>query len=112
MLIRAKNLRKLQTNAEKKLWVAIRNRQIMGYKFRRQYLLEGYIVDFICLEYRLIIEADGFQHQLRQEYDQIRTNIFSAAGYRVLRFWNNDILENLKCVLQKILLALTVQQNA
>ena len=93
MIERARNLRKMQTKAEQMLWHAVRNRQIMGYKFRRQYLIEGYIVDLICLERRLIIEADGGQHQLQKKYDQIRTNFFSAAGFRVLRFWNNEILK-------------------
>jgi very-short-patch-repair endonuclease len=68
-------------------------------------LIEGYIVDFVCLEQCLIIEADGKHHHLQQEYDQTRTNIFSAAGYRVLRFWNNEILENFESVLEKIRLA-------
>ncbi len=106
LIERARNLRKTQTEAEKILWHAIKNRQIIGYKFRRQYLMAGYIIDFICLERKLIIEADGQQHQLQQEYDQIRTNVFSGAGFRVLRFWNNEIFENLESVLHKIMIFL------
>ena len=103
MIERSRSLRKGQTDAEKRLWGAIRNRQVFGYKFRRQYLIKGFIVDFVCLECKLIVEADGGQHQLQETYDQRRTVVLREEGYKVLRFWNNEILANLEGVLQKIM---------
>lgn len=96
-------LRTNSTEAEKRLWQALRNRQLRGYKFRRQHPIPPYIVDFVCLEHRLIIELDGGQHAEAQEYDAARTGTFEKLGYQVLRFWNNELLENTQAVLEEVL---------
>jgi very-short-patch-repair endonuclease len=95
----SRKLRKNPTDAEKKLWFAI-NRDQLGVKFRRQYPLQGYIADFICVPRKLIIEVDGGQHS--EETDGARTAALEAAGFHVLRFWNNEVLQNLDGVLQEI----------
>ncbi len=77
-----------------------------GYKFRRQLVIEPYIVDFVCLEAKLIIEADGGQHADQIAYDARRTVVLESMGYRVVRFWNNEILGELDSVLGQIELAL------
>src|SRR5512138_3676711 len=101
---RARNLRRNQTEAERRLWSRLRDRQIAGHKFRRQVALGPYIVDFACFDERLIIELDGGQHgeaeqQLR---DDERTAWLKANGYLVLRYWNNEVLENMEGVLTAI----------
>jgi len=73
-----------------------------GFKFRRQVVIEPYIVDFVCFEARLIIEADGGQHVEQAEYDALRTKTLESMGYRVIRFWNNHILTELPAVLEQI----------
>jgi very-short-patch-repair endonuclease len=78
----------------------------MGYKFRRQEVIGPYIVDFLCLKVKLIVEADGGQHIEQKAYDNERTTELEAKGYRVLRFWNNEILTELDAVLETIRLAL------
>ncbi len=98
----AKNLRKNPTDAERKLWQSIRNRQIRGYKFRRQVVIEPYIVDFVSFEKKLIIELDGSQHILQKQKDEIRDEYLKNKGYRVLRFWDNDVFLNTEIVLQHI----------
>ena len=98
----AKILRKKSTRAEKVFWQAIRNRQFKGLKFRRQYWINRYIADFACLENKLIIELDGDIHIKQQEYDSIRTDILSILDFKVLRFWNYEVLTNLEKILQKI----------
>lgn len=100
MLCRARDMRRDATDAEKLLWRYLRSRQIKGAKFRRQLWLGGYIVDFACIEARLVVEADGEQHG--GEKDARRTKMLTALGYRVLRFWNNDILQNIDGVLEAI----------
>lgn len=100
------HLRTNQTDAEKCLWHALRNRQLAGFKFRRQLSIPPYIVDFVCLERRLIVEADGGQHADKDVYDNARTEQLVKQGYQVLRFWNNEVLGNLEGVLNKILLEL------
>ena len=99
----AKQLRQHQTEAEKKLWSRLRNRQLANLKFRRQVPIGSYIVDFYCQECLLIIELDGGHHLLQQEYDQIRTHYLQAQGLTVLRFWNHDILNDTEAVLVQIL---------
>jgi len=97
----ARQLRKNQTEAEKKLWFNINLRQLGGHKFRRQQVIDNlYIVDFICFEKRLIIELDGGQHT--PEADKERTNYLNAQNFEVLRFWNNEVLENIDGVLYVI----------
>jgi very-short-patch-repair endonuclease len=100
----AKKLRHRQTEAENILWFRLRNRQLEGAKFRRQQPLGNYIVDFACLDKKLIIEIDGGQHNIEQtkEKDKQRTLWLEKEGYQVLRFWNNDILQNVEGVLISI----------
>ncbi|HEX7026257.1 MAG TPA: endonuclease domain-containing protein [Gammaproteobacteria bacterium] len=88
--------RKQQTDAERKLWSALRNRQIKNCKFRRQHKIANYIADFVCLEKQLVIELDGGQHLQQTEYDEERTRFLQSHGFQVLRFWNHQILKNLK----------------
>ena len=106
MLKRPQQLRRSSTEAESVLWRNLRNRQLEGYKFRRQMWLCGFIADFGCTEARLIIEADGGQHGDAAEYDKGRSAAFAREGYRVLRFWNNDMIGNLEGVLTAIRAAL------
>ena len=103
-----KNLRNNDTDPENKLWQAIRNRQINKQKFRRQHQIDNYIVDFVCIEKKLIIELDGSQHGLKDniEYDKLRTKNLEKKGFKVLRFWNNEIYENFNGVCEKIWLCL------
>jgi len=98
---REKLLRLAQTPAENLVWSRLRSAQL-GFKFRRQHEMLGYIVDFVCIEKRLIVELDGSQHFDQTEYDEARTRAFSALGFRVLRFWNNDVLERTNDVLASI----------
>ena len=91
----ARNLRKKQTNAENKLWYFLRDRRLLGLKFRRQHAIGRYIVVFCCLERKLIIELDGGQHLKQMKKDNFRTKQLSKEGYQVIRFWNDDVL--LRC---------------
>jgi very-short-patch-repair endonuclease len=100
---RARDLRKNQTDAELALWQLIRAKRIEGLKFRRQHPISPYIVDFICTEKKLIIEAGGGQHADAVEYDQKRTTFLESKGYTVIRFWNNEILTNIEGVYEVIL---------
>ena len=102
LVARAKLLRRNMTDVEKKLWRCLRSRQFERFKFRRQYPIGKYIVDFICVEERLIIELDGGQHADNTK-DNIRDEWLRARGYTVLRFWNNEMIENMDGVLQTIL---------
>ena len=97
-----KNLRQNQTDTEMHLWQYLRDRRFEGFKFRRQHVLQGYIVDFVCLKKRLIIELDGGQHTEQIGYDVQRTSILEKDGFRVLRFWNHDLLNNTTDVLENI----------
>jgi very-short-patch-repair endonuclease len=99
---RARSLRRALTPAELALWTRIRGRQLGGFKFVRQEPIDRYYVDFVCRERRLIIEIDGGQHSERPE-DRQRDSELSALGYRVIRIWNNDVIENLDGVLQTLL---------
>ena len=97
----ARRLRVNQTDAETVFWNRIRNRQIDGHKFVRQEPIAGYVCDFVCRERRLIVEVDGGQHS-ESAADVIRDKRLQEEGYRVLRFWNNDVLGNLEGVLTTI----------
>ena len=97
----ARSLRLHQTDAEQKLWRHLRNRAVNGLKFRRQVPLGPYVVDFVCFECKLIIEADGGQHA-DSSRDRVRDTYFKARGYKVLRFWNTDTLNNFDAVLALI----------
>lgn len=96
---RIKALRTNQTEAEKKLWGALRAKRFKELKFKRQVPFGRYIVDFACHEKKVIIEIDGGQHAVQHKDDSNRTLFLEKEGYRVLRFWNNEILENLEGVL-------------
>jgi very-short-patch-repair endonuclease len=104
--INARRMRKNLTDAEKKLWRYLRLRNIGGNKFRRQQSIGKYIVDFVCLEKKLIVEVDGGQHSENVAYDSERTAWLESEGYRVLRFWNNEVLEDVEAVLEVIVMAL------
>ncbi len=103
---RAKALRRQPTNAEQRLWAALRARQFANAKFRRQAPVGPYIVDFICTSAHLAIEVDGGQHASATEYDSERARYLEEQGFRVIRFWNNEVLENLDGVLARIQAAL------
>jgi very-short-patch-repair endonuclease len=105
-LSKAQDLRRDMTHAERKLWSVLRNRQLEGAKFRRQQPIGPFVADFVCQERRLIIEADGGQHAAEAADDR-RTAFLEGKGYRVMRFWNNDILNNLDGVVQVIAAALS-----
>ncbi|HXS14583.1 MAG TPA: endonuclease domain-containing protein [Candidatus Saccharimonadales bacterium] len=94
--------RKKSTDTEKKLWRYLRNRLMYGYKFRRQYAIGRYILDFYCVEKKLAIELDGNQHLQNNEYDSKRTAYLTSLGIRVIRFWDNEVVENITGVLEKI----------
>jgi very-short-patch-repair endonuclease len=97
-----KSLRFSQTNVENILWYHLKNRNMKRLKFRRQHVLQGYIVDFVCLEKKLIIELDGGQHAEQETYDAALTQALENDGFKVMRFWNNNVLENIGAVLEVI----------
>ncbi|MDD3579579.1 MAG: endonuclease domain-containing protein [Desulfobacca sp.] len=98
----AKDLRRNQTKAETLLWTVLRSKQLKGYKFRRQQPIGKYIVDFVCFEKNIIIEVDGGQHAVDKEKDLNRDNWLRAEGFKVVRFWNNDVLQNTEGVVAVI----------
>ena len=102
---RARKLRRDETIAERRVWRAIRDRQL-GVKCRRQLPIGPYFVDFACIARKLVVELDGGQHADNTQYEDERTRTIVANGYRVLRFWNNDVMENLEGVVEAIRLAL------
>jgi very-short-patch-repair endonuclease len=108
---RAKQLRKNSTDAERMLWRALRSRQIGGHKFRRQQPLGLFIVDFVCLEARVVVEVDGGQHNEDEgpAYDQRRSQWLEKEGFRVIRFWNHEVLNQLDSVLDAISEALSAR---
>jgi very-short-patch-repair endonuclease len=101
---KANHLRKSQTNAEAKLWRELRNRNFFGLKFRRQFVFEKYILDFVCLEKRLVIELDGGQHNFdkNMKKDFERNKLLQQNNFKVLRFWNFEINENFENILETI----------
>ena len=101
----AVKLRKELTPAERKLWALLRNDQ-MGVKFRRQHAIGNFIPDFVCIQKKLIVELDGSQHLEQEEYDFERTSFLESKGYRILRFWNNQIMNDIEAVLRAIAYAL------
>ncbi|MBH5372421.1 endonuclease domain-containing protein [Bradyrhizobium glycinis] len=106
----ARRLRADQTDAETVLWNSIRNRRIDGHKFVRQEPIIGYICDFVCREKRIVIEVDGGQHN-ESAADAVRDERFREKGYKVLRFWNNDVLGNTEGVLVVIQAELAAAGN-
>lgn len=105
----AKRLRRDSTDVEKKLWRALRNRQLAGVKFRRQFPVEGYVADFAAPEHRLIVELDGGQHndEAARARDAARTARLEQSGWRLLRFWNNEVIENIDGVVEAIQCAIS-----
>jgi very-short-patch-repair endonuclease len=101
---RARNLRASQTSAEAKLWQALRNRKLARWKFRRQHPIDRYVVDFVTLDGKLIVEVDGVTHSKEAEikYDEARTKVLEACGFLVVRVSNTDVYENLEGVLDMI----------
>ena len=97
-----KVLRSKQTDAENTLWYHLKNRRLHGFKFRRQHILKGYIVDFICLERNLVIELDGGQHTVQVAYDNTRDAALVADGFKVLRFRYHEVLLETDIVLNVI----------
>lgn len=100
----ARELRQKQTETEKILWYYLRNRRLNGLKFKRQEIIDPYIVDFICYESMLIIELDGGQHNTSEKinYDKTRTTFLEKLGFRVLRYWDNEVFNHLDIVLEDI----------
>ncbi len=100
---RARQLRRSPTQAEQILWRYLRNHQLAGLKFRRQHPIGPYIVDFYCAKVGLIIEVDGLYHERQEDYDAERTRWLNELGYRVIRFSNQEVLEQVGKVMQAII---------
>jgi very-short-patch-repair endonuclease len=106
MFKRARKLRRNQTEAEAKLWSCLRNHQLNEVGFSRQHAIGNYIVDFCAPRRKLIIELDGGQHLEQEKYDAQRTEFLESRGYKVLRFWNTEVLKNIDDVIREIQLTL------
>jgi len=102
-------LRKELTPAERKLWALIRNDQL-GVNFRRQHAIGKFIPDFVCIEKKLIIELDGSQHLEQEQHDKERTQYLESQGYKVIRFWNNDVMNDIEGVILAAMNALEKQE--
>jgi len=98
----ARRLRKNATDAERLIWGHLRNRNLEGIKFRRQQPFGPYIVDFIAAEKKLVIELDGGQHATNKAHDEVKDQYIKSEKFRVLRFWNNEVLQNTEGVLERI----------
>ena len=109
---RARALRHDATDAEHWLWQHLRSRQLLGQKFRRQVPIGQYIVDFLCCECELIVEVDGSQHRQQESYDRTRTHFLESQGYRVIRYWNNEVLQQGDAVLESIVQVLAACRQA
>ena len=103
LLVYSKSGRKAQTEAENLLWKHLRSRQLHGLKFRRQFPINNYVLDFYCVETKVAIELDGSQHIKNISYDSKRTNDLQKLGIRVIRFWDNEVFENINGVLEKVI---------
>jgi very-short-patch-repair endonuclease len=103
--IKARTLRQTETEPEYRLWSDLRNRLLNGYKFSRQIPLGPYVVDFLCRERMLVVELDGTQHA-ESQHDLVRTHWLNSNGYSVLRFWNHEVLQERRAVLDTIVAAL------
>ena len=101
-IILARSLRRRQTDAERLLWRHLQSKQLEGFKFRRQAPIGKYIVDFVSFERKLIVEVDGGQHAVEIEKDQERENWLFTQGFNTVKFWNNEVLQNLEGVLEAI----------
>ena len=98
----ARHLRRSSTDAELRLWGVLRSRDLLGYKFRRQYSVGPFVVNFCCPAKKLLIELDGGQHLENVAYDERRTAFLRSKGFRVLRFWDHDVLQDTDAVLHSI----------
>lgn len=99
-------LRSNMTEAERRLWQRLRGKQLYGWKFRRQHPYGDYVLDFVCLEARLVVEVDGGQHAEQRQEDEDRDANLRAAGFQVLRFWNHHVMQQLDDVMEAIVAAL------
>jgi very-short-patch-repair endonuclease len=102
----ARQLRKLPTPAEKRLWLVLRGEKLNGLHFRRQHALGKYIIDFVCVKWKLAIEIDGSQHLEQSDYDIQRTAYLESQGYKLIRFWNDQVMNDIEGVIQSIEAAL------
>jgi len=100
-----RTLRRNQTSPESRLWSKLRNKQMFGFKFYRQYSVGSYILDFFCPKIKLAIEVDGGQHNIEgnKKWDAYRTEYLKGKGIKVIRFWNNEVMSNLEGVMERIL---------
>jgi len=112
ILDRARRLRREMTEVERKLWRFLRDRSLVGVKFRRQVPLGNFIADFCCLDCRLIVELDGGQHAEHEDADALRSQCFAEEGFRVLRFWNDQVLNGAESVVEEILAAIAEDERA
>ena len=106
----ARALRRVMTEAEKLMWSKLRDRRLDGVKFKRQKPIAGYIVDFVALDLKLIVEIDGGQHAERAAEDAARTKILEKSGYHIVRFWNHDVLGNIEGVLEALVQELNISR--
>ncbi|MDO8433553.1 MAG: DUF559 domain-containing protein [Candidatus Binatus sp.] len=111
-LARSRRMRREATDAEKRLWSILRNRDLDNWKFRRQVPIDEYIVDFCCIKARLIVELDGEQHldQLRR-YDEARTRRLENLSFRVMRFWNSEVMNGADAVVEVIARVLDIEND-
>ena len=112
LLDKARAMRTTSAKTEACLWARLRNRSLAGFKFRRQHPIGRYIVDFVDLENKIVVEVDGGQHASSRTYDAVRDQWLSVEGYKVLRFWDNEVFMNLEGVLQTIRDALVTPHPA
>ena len=105
-------MRREMTEAELKLWSIVRNRSLIGAKFRRQVPIGNYVADFCCLGLRLIVELDGGQHAEQEAADTSRSRFLAKEGFRVLRFWNDQVLSGSEFVVAEILAAISEDERA
>jgi very-short-patch-repair endonuclease len=106
----ARALRRQMTEAEKVMWNKLRDRRLDGVKFKRQKPIAGYIVDFVALDLKLVVEIDGGQHAERVVQDAARTKVLEESGYHVVRFWNHDVLGNIEGVLEALIQELNISR--
>jgi very-short-patch-repair endonuclease len=111
IFVHAKQLRRNQTEAEAKLWSLLRNHQLKNVGFRRQHAIGNYIVDFCAPRKKIIIELDGSQHLEQVAYDAERAAFLESKGYRIMRFWNNDVMKEIDAVIHAIELALEEEES-
>ena len=108
---RARALRRRMTDAEVLLWSQLRGGQVEGRQFTKQFPIGNAVVDFACRGAKLVVELDGGQHAVAKDMDQARTRMIEAHGYRVIRYWNSEVMENLDGVLEDLLRNLRIASN-